>query len=62
MKAKYIKPEMDLHLIKNTMNILQASSVVVDSETTGTEDSHFGSKRRTYSFADDIMGGDDFED
>ena len=59
MKAKYIKPEIDLELVNYSMMMV---SVTTSDDEEGTEDSHFGSKRRTYSFADDIMGGDDFED
>ena len=56
MKAKYIKPEIDLELVNYSMMMI---SIPTDDDETGNDDGDFGTKRRTVNFADDIFGNEE---
>ena len=56
MKAKYIKPEIDLELVNYSMMMI---SIPTDDDETGNDDGDFGTKRRTVNFADDIFGDEE---
>ena len=55
MKAKYIKPEIDLELVNYSMMMIS----IPTSDDEGTSDDDFGTKRRTVNFADDIFGNEE---
>ena len=59
MKAKYIKPEIDLELVNYSMMMV---SVTTSDDEEGTEDSDFGSKYRKFDFNNAMFSNDDIDD